>query len=1198
MRQNLWDFWIDRGGTFTDVIGRDPDGRLNVRKLLSESPAYADAAVQAIRDLLGLARGAAIPAETIGFVKMGTTVATNALLERAGERTLLVTTLGFRDALEIGYQARPKIFALDIVKPEQLYAGVVEIDERVLADGTVETPLDIDAARAALAKARAQSFNAVAIVLMHAYRYPEHERQLGALARGMGFAQVSVSHECSALIKLVGRGDTTVVDAYLSPILSRYVARVSQELDVERTGARLMFMMSSGGLTSADLFAGKDAILSGPAGGVVAMARTGKSAGFDRVIGFDMGGTSTDVAHFDGEYERAFETEVAGVRMRAPMMSIHTVAAGGGSILHFDGARFRVGPDSAGADPGPRCYRRGGPLAVTDANLMTGKLIPDFFPKIFGPGQDQPLDAEAVREAFAALAREVGDGRTPEQVADGFIAIAVAKMAEAIKKISVARGHDVTRYALNCFGGAGGQHACDVADQLAITTVLIHPLSSLLSAYGMGLADIGAHRGQGVEGELSEATLARLSGLVETLGAEAAGEVAAQGVAAADIVKRPRAQLRYAGSDTALEVDFTDAATMRSAFESAHKARFGFIDTAKQIVVEAVNVEATGGAASFDEEARALPETPEPAPERETRFYSNGAWREAKVFKRERAPLGAVMDGPALIIEPHQTIVVEDGWRAEITAKNHVVLRRVKAAERREAIGAKADPVMLEIFNNLFMSIAEQMGVTLQNTAYSVNIKERLDFSCAVFDAEGRLVANAPHMPVHLGSMDRSVETIIRLNQGRIRAGDVFALNAPYNGGTHLPDITVCTPVFDDAGEKILFWTASRGHHADVGGVSPGSMSPRATHIDEEGVYIDNFLLVDRYEFRETALYELLGSGRYPARNPLQNVNDLKAQIAANEKGARELKRMVEQFTLETVVAYMGHVQDNAAESVRRVIDRLKDSEFQTEMDQGAIIKVKISVDKERREATVDFTGTSPQQSSNFNAPEPVARAAVLYVFRVMVEDEIPMNAGCLRPINVIFPEGSMLSPRYPAAVVAGNVETSQAVTDCLFGALGALGSAQGTMNNLTFGNAAYQYYETICSGAPAGPGFNGASGVHTHMTNSRLTDPEVLESRFPVVLEDFHIRRGSGGKGRWNAGDGTLRRLRFRERMDLALLTGHRRVPNFGMEGGEVGELGHNYARRRDGRREELPGCTQTVLEAGEAVEIVTPTGGGWGKR
>jgi len=1226
-----WDFWIDRGGTFTDVIGRDPRGRLHPMKLLSESPAYTDAAVEAIRRLLSLASGEPIPTGAIRAVKMGTTVATNALLERRGERTLLVTTRGFRDALEIGYQARPRIFARNIIKPEQLYSGVVEIDERVRADGAVETAPDPDRVRAALADARAQGYDAVAIVFMHAYRYPAHERVVAKIARELGFSQVSESHVASALIKLVSRGDTAAVDAYLSPILARYVGQVSRDLDLDRTGARVMFMMSSGGLTSASLFAGKDAILSGPAGGVVAMARTGISAGFRRIIGFDMGGTSTDVAHFDGEFERAFETEVAGVRMRAPMMKIHTVAAGGGSILSFDGARFRVGPASAGADPGPAAYRRGGPLTVTDANLMTGKLIPDLFPKVFGPGSDEPLDDKIVRERFAALARDIGDGREPEAVADGFLAIAVAKMAEAIKTISVARGYDVTRYALNCFGGAGGQHACDVADALAISTVLIHPFSSLLSAYGMGLADIAAQRAQGVDEPLRIEALVRIAAIVDQLSRAAVTEVEGQGVAREAIKVHRRAQLRYSGSDTTIEVPLSTPAAMRRAFESAHKSRFGFIDRNKAIVIEAVSVEAVGGAVRLAERISVnaahsasidgrLPGRPldragharkgvlpnarlstgygaRHQPARATRFFSHGAWRKANVFLREALAVGAGVDGPALIIEPHQTIVVEQGWRAEVTAKNHVVMTRVEPMARREAIGAKADPVMLEIFNHLFMSIAEQMGVTLQNTAYSVNIKERLDFSCAVFDRDGRLIANAPHMPVHLGSMDRSVESIIRDNAGRIRPGDVFALNAPYNGGTHLPDITVCTPVFDERGEVILFWTASRGHHADIGGTAPGSMSPLATSIHEEGVYIDNFLLVDRGRFRERELYALLKSGRYPARNPLQNVNDLKAQIAACEKGVRELKRMVEMFSLEVVEAYMGHVQDNADESVRRVIDKLADGEAESMSDQGAVIKVKISIDKERREATVDFTGTSPQQASNFNAPEPVTRAAILYVFRVMVDDDIPMNAGCLRPIRIIVPEGSMLSPKYPAAVVAGNVEVSQIVTNTLFAALSALGSSQGTMNNFTFGDDTYQYYETICSGAPAGPGFDGASAVHVHMTNSRLTDPEVLESRFPVVLEDFHIRRGSGGKGQWRAGDGTLRRVRFLRPMQAAILSGFRAVANPGMMGGEPGEVGRNSVRRNDGRIETLPGCAETKLEAGEAVEIVTPTGGGWGR-
>ncbi len=1193
-----WDFWIDRGGTFTDVIGRDPSGGLHTRKLLSENPgAYRDAAVAGIRALLGLGAADPIPAGRIGAVKMGTTVATNALLERKGERTLLVTTRGFRDALRLGYQARPKIFAKAIVKPEQLYADVVEVDERVLADGTVERAPDLDAVRRDLDAARQDGIAAVAIVFMHAYAHPAHERAVAEIARSLGFPQVSVSHEVSPLIKLVGRGDTTVVDAYLTPILGRYVAQVADELDVGRTGARLMFMMSSGGLTAAQLFAGKDAILSGPAGGVVAMARTGEEAGFANVIGFDMGGTSTDVAHYDGTFERAFETEVAGVRMRAPMMQIHTVAAGGGSILHYDGARFRVGPDSAGAAPGPACYRRGGPLAVTDANVMVGKLDPAFFPAIFGPQQDQRLDAEVVRAGFERLSREVGDGRSAAEVADGFLRIAVANMAEAIKKVSVARGYDVTRYALNCFGGAGGQHACAVADALAMETVLLHPLSSLLSAYGMGLADIRSVRQQGIEEPLAEPVLVTIGRVEEGLAAAVRAEVEGQGVEAARVAVLTRAHIRYAGTDTALIVDAGPLAAMRAAFETAHKARFGFVDASKALVVEALSVEAVGGGAGLKEPVHPPIGTPLPEPRQRTRFFSGGQWREAAVYTRDQLGVGHRIAGPALLIEPHQTIVIEPGWAGEITPRDHVVLHRVEPLPIRTAAGTQADPVLLEIFNNLFMSIAEQMGVTLQNTAYSVNIKERLDFSCAIFDPAGSLVANAPHMPVHLGSMDRSVETVIRLNAGAIRPGDVFALNAPYNGGTHLPDITVCTPVFDERGDTILFWVASRGHHADVGGISPGSMSPRATSIVEEGVYIDNLKLVDGGRFREAELLALLTGGPYPVRNPVQNVNDLKAQVAANEKGAAEVRRAVAAFTLPVVQAYMGHVQDNAAESVARLIATLQDSAFTYEMDQGTVIRVAITVDREKREAIVDFTGTSPQQPTNFNAPAPVTRAAVLYVFRLLVDDDIPMNAGCLRPIRIVVPEGSMLSPRYPAAVVAGNVETSQAVTDTLFGALGGLGSAQGTMNNLTFGNDRYQYYETICSGAPAGEGFHGTPGVHTHMTNSRLTDPEILEYRFPVVLEDFHIRPGSGGRGRWNAGDGTSRTLRFRERMDLALLSGHRRVPGFGVDGGGPGQLGRNSVRRADGRIEELEGCDQTVLEAGEAITVQTPTGGGYGR-
>ncbi len=1188
-----WDFWVDRGGTFTDIVGRAPDGTLHPHKVLSENPeAYRDAAIQGIRELLAVEPGMPIPSDKIATVKMGTTVATNALLERKGERTALFITRGFRDALEIGYQARPHIFAKEIIKPELLYERVHEISERVRADGTVEITLDEAGARSEMQSAWDEGIRSIAIVLMHAYAYPAHEKALKTIAEEIGFPQISVSHEVSPLMKLVGRGDTTVVDAYLSPILRRYVNQVQEELG---EGPRLMFMQSSGGLTAADLFQGKDAILSGPAGGVVGAVETSRMAGYDKIIGFDMGGTSTDVCHYDGDYERAFETEVAGVRMRAPMMMIHTVAAGGGSILHYADGRFQVGPDSAGANPGPACYRRGGPLTVTDANLMTGKLAPEFFPKIFGPNQDQPLDGDIVRKRFTDLAMRIGDGRTPEEVADGFLKIAVENMANAIKKISVQRGYDVTEYALTCFGGAGGQTGCRVADSLGMKTVILHPFSGILSAYGMGLADIRADRQQAVVKTLTDELLGELGTLRDQLASQTEAELDRQDIGAADRRTTATVHLRYDGTDTPLPVPLGTVSEMRTAFEDAHKKQFGFAYDNKPVVVEALEIETAGGGAGLIEPDLSLsPDEPQPASS--SSLYSEGTWHKAGIFKRDILKPGMKVTGPAVIIEPHATIAVEDGWQAEINAKDHVILKRIVPLKRAEAIGTHADPVMLEVFNNLFMSIAEQMGVTLQNTAYSVNIKERLDFSCAVFDANGALVANAPHMPVHLGSMDRSVETVIKLNKGMIRPGDVFALNAPYNGGTHLPDITVVSPVFDDDGKEILFWSASRGHHADVGGSAPGSMTPRATNVDEEGVLFDNFKIVDEGRFREKELIELLTNHRYPARNPHQNVADLSAQIAANEKGIQELRKMVTHFGLEVVQAYMGHVQDNAEESVRRVIEALKDSEYEYPTDQGSIIKVKITVDKEKREATVDFTGTSGVKPNNFNAPEPVTRAAILYCFRVMVDGDIPMNAGCLKPINIIIPDDCMLRPSYPAAVVAGNVETSQHVTNAVFAALGAMANAQGTMNNLTFGNDTYQYYETICSGSPAGPGFNGTDGVHTHMTNSRLTDPEVLEFRFPVLLEDFHIRKGSGGKGKWCAGDGTRRTLRFLEKMDCAILASHRTVPPKGLEGGSDGELGRTEVRRQDGTIEVLEGCDQTILEAGEAVTVITPTAGGWG--
>lgn len=1197
--QPKWQFWIDRGGTFTDIVARKPDGSLVTHKLLSENPErYRDAAIQGIRELLEVPAGEKIPAEKIEAVKMGTTVATNALLERKGDRTVLVTTKGFRDALRLAYQNRPRLFDRNIKLPETLYETVIEADGRFDAQGAELTPLDRDNLRKDLQAAFDSGIRACAIVFMHGYRYTAHENAAAEIAREVGFTQVSVSHEVSPLMKLVSRGDTTVVDAYLSPILRRYVDQVAAELG----GVKLMFMQSNGGLTDAAKFQGKDAILSGPAGGVVGMVRTAEMDGFKQVIGFDMGGTSTDVSHYDGEYERDFETQVAGVRMRAPMMKIHTVAAGGGSILHFDGARFRVGPDSAGANPGPAAYRRGGPLAVTDINVMLGKVQPDFFPNVFGPEGNEPLDADAVRVGFEAMAAKIkestGQARTPEEVAEGFLRIAVENMANAIKQISVQRGYDVTDYILQCFGGAGGQHACQVADTLGMTKVFVHPFAGVLSAYGMGLADIRAMREQAVEAKLASDALAGLDEQLDNLAVDARAELHEQGIPDTKITMLKKLHLRYDGTDTPLIVDFGDVAAIKAQFEEQHKQRYGFVMDEKPLVVEAVAVEAIGETQSLpDTEAEVTGDNVAISALATRPVVFDGKIADTPFYKREDLKPGAVVRGPAVIVEPVGTTVIDPGWEAKVNGRDHLVLNRVVAMKRSEAIGTQADPVMLEVFNNLFMNIAEQMGVTLANTSYSVNIKERLDFSCALFDQEGQLIANAPHMPVHLGSMGESVQAVMRNNVGVMKPGDVYMLNDPYNGGTHLPDITLITPVFGDDGKDILFYVASRGHHADVGGITPGSMAPNSRVLEEEGVLIDNFKLVDQGKFDEAGLTALLEGAKYPARNPYQNIADLRAQIAANEKGVQELRKMVDHFGLDVVHAYMGHVQDNAEESVRRVIDVLKDGEFSYEMDNGAVVKAKVTIHKETRSATVDFTGTSDQLDNNFNAPSAVTRAAVLYVFRTLVDDDIPLNAGCLKPVNLIVPEGSMLNPRYPAAVVAGNVETSQHVTDTLYAALGVMSGAQGTMNNFTWGNDTHQYYETICGGSGAGPDFDGTSGVHTHMTNSRLTDPEVLEWRFPVMLESFEIRKGSGGNGKFKGGDGTTRRVRFLEDMTASILSNHRRVPNQAVAGGEPGKLGRNAIERVDGTVIELKGTDGAQMHPGDVFIIETPGGGGYGK-
>ncbi|MCP3869005.1 MAG: 5-oxoprolinase [Gammaproteobacteria bacterium] len=1186
-----WQFWIDRGGTFTDIVARLPDGTTATRKLLSDNPEqYADSAIQGMRDLMGLSQEAAIPGGCIDAIKMGTTVATNALLERTGDRTLLLTTRGFGDALRIGYQHRPRLFARNIQLPAMLYERVTEIHERVDAAGQVIVPLDEEEARRELQAACDAGMDAVAILFIHGYRYPAHEKRVAAIAREVGFSQVSISHRVSPLIKLVSRGDTTVVDAYLSPILRRYVGQVASHTG----GARLMFMQSHGGLTSADCFQGKDAIVSGPAGGVVGMVRTTQMAGFDKIIGFDMGGTSTDVSHFDGEYERAFETEVAGARIRVPMMSIHTVAAGGGSILKYEDGRFQVGPDSAGANPGPACYRRGGPLTVTDCNLMLGKIQVGHFPRVFGPDGDDPLDRDIVAERFSALAAEVN--MTPEQVAEGFLKIAVDNMANAIKKISVQRGYDVTGYTLSCFGGAGGQHACLVADALGMTRIFIHPYAGVLSAYGMGLADLRAIRERSVEAALSKELVQELQGPYSELRNETRQELLQQGVDSEAVTTTCKAMIRYDGTDTALSVPSSDASTMAQAFEEIHKRQFGFVMSDRPLVVEAISVEAAGGGEDLEDPvvADALSgELPEPLETIDT--YSGGDSLPTPIFDRSTLLPGNRVIGPAVLVEPNATAVVEPGWAAEITSLNHLLLERTESKPRDSAMGTDADPIMLEIFNNLYMTIAEQMGGVLANTAYSVNIKERLDFSCAVFDCEGRLVANAPHMPVHLGSMSDSIRSVIRKWGDEIREGDVFVLNAPYNGGTHLPDVTVVTPVVSRQ-QEILFFVASRGHHADIGGITPGSMPPASREVGEEGVLLDNLRLVQQGEMLDAEIREVLLSGPYPVRNLDQNLADLRAQIAANEKGVQELRRMVDQFGLEVVRAYMKHVQDNAEEAVRRVIGKLRSGRFQYPMDNGAVIRVDITVDSRRRGATIDFSGTSDQLENNFNAPASVCRAAALYVFRTLVDEDIPMNEGCLEPLNLIIPDGSMLNPHYPAAVVAGNVETSQAVVDTLFGALKTMGAAQGTMNNFTFGDEKAQYYETLCGGAGAGQGFDGAHAVHTHMTNSRLTDPEVLEWRFPVILESFSIRHGSGGAGRYRGGDGVNRRMRFLRPMTAAILSGHRIIPPYGMQGGRPGKTGRNRVIRRNGEVEELPGCAEVSMNPGDVFSIETPGGGGYG--
>ena len=1193
-----WNFWIDRGGTFTDIVGRAPDGNLKTHKLLSDNPRrYADAAVQGIRDLLELGTDEVIPLDKIETVKMGTTVATNALLERQGEPTLLVTTKGFADILRIGYQTRPDLFALEIELPEMLYTEVLEVEERVGADGEVLTRLDENAARAGLQQARAQGLNSVAIVLLHGYRYTTHEARLAVIARELGFEQVSVSHEVSALMKIVPRGDTTVVDAYLSPILRQYVSRVDEQLRHNQTSPRLMFMQSNGGLTDAYAFQGKDALLSGPAGGVVGMARTAENANLNKLIGFDMGGTSTDVSHYAGEFERAYETEVAGIRVRSPMMDINTVAAGGGSILHFDGSRLRVGPDSAGANPGPMCYGNNGPLAITDCNVVLGKLRPEFFPAVFGSDGNQPLDIAATTQAFSLLAEQIteatGTHQTETSVAQGYLDIAADNMANAIKKISIERGHDVTDYALVCFGGAGGQHACMVADRLGIEHIYVHPHAGVLSAVGIGLADVRQIRDETVEQTLNDENLQRLDPRWQELENNGTQYLQNQGIETTAQELRRRLSLRYQGSDTALLVPAGTNSDVKAAFETNHAARFGFTSPQTPIIIESLQLEAVGLA-----EPLSVSETDSQDEDPLLGIFPttmNNKTIDTPFLNRQNLATDTPVTGPAVLVEPNATTVIEPNWQAQVKANGDLFIERIASQNQRPAVGTNVNPVQLEIFNNLFMNIAEQMGVVLENTAVSVNIKERLDFSCAIFDPDGELIANAPHLPIHLGSMSEAIKSVIA-NNPQMQPGDAYVLNDPYNGGTHLPDITVVKPIFDENTGQRIFYVASRGHHSDIGGIVPGSAPADSTTIEEEGLVLDNVLLVQGGRFLEHEIRNLLTTGPWPARNPDQNVADLKAQVAACERGAAELHNVINHYGLDVVHAYMGHVMENAEESVRRVIAALSDCEFVGEMDDGNQIAVSIKVDLAKRSAVIDFTGTSDQHPGNFNAPKAVCRSAVLYVFRCMVDDAIPLNAGCLVPLDIRIPDPSMISPHPPAAVIAGNVETSQLLVDTLFGALGVIAGSQGTMNNFIWGNDKHQYYETICGGAGATPSADGASAVHTHMTNTRLTDPEILEWRHPVRIEHFKVRQNSGGLGAQRGGDGVIRRLQFLEPMTVNVLSSRRKVAPYGVNGGNDGLVGVNRLLRADGTATELPGSTRVDVNPADCFEIETPGGGGFG--
>lgn len=1241
-------FSIDRGGTFTDIYAEVPgEPGYRVIKLLSEDPQnYADAPREGIRRILtemGACRadGDCVSADPIEWIRMGTTVATNALLERKGARCALLVTRGFGDILQIGNQDRPHIFDLEIRKPELLYETVIEIDERLRflradepppAEPVVEgitgdrlvvlQPLDSEALRPQLQQVYDRGIRSLAVVLMHAYAWPGHELAIGRLAEEIGFAQISLSSQVMPRIKLVARGDTTMVDAYLNPHIRNYLDSFRQGFEDRLANTSLLFMQSDGGLARAGDFTGSRAILSGPAGGVVGYAMTTfEQESGQPVIGFDMGGTSTDVSRFGGDYELVFETETAGVRIQAPQLHIKTVAAGGGSRLFFENNMFMVGPESAGAHPGPVCYRKNGYLAVTDANLVLGRIQPKYFPHIFGTGENQPLDLAASRRVLAELADRINAANrqkglpdmSVEQVALGFLQVANEVMVRPIREISVMRGYDIKEHVLAVFGGAGPQHACAIARSLGIPDIFIHRFSGILSAYGIGMADVIVDLQKPSSVRYQPQILPDIEKQVAGLREQAYADLLRQGFAADAVDSTAFLNLRYKGTDTPQMIAWPEDNDFARVLSETYLREFGFDLDGRDILIDDVRVRARGKTSGL--RRLTISGAQGPAPQLDTvQCYFEGGWQATAVYDLAQLGAGYCIAGPAIIVHETSTILVEPDCTASITGSGDVRLQVGSGVRQR--VGTEMDPIQLSIFSNLFMSIAEQMGRMLQKTAISTNIKERLDFSCALFGPSGELVANAPHLPVHLGAMSEAVKEQIRRRKDDLMPGDVLVSNHPVAGGSHLPDITVITPVFREG--EIIFWVAARGHHADIGGISPGSMPPNSRRIEEEGACITSFKLVENGRFQEEGIAELLLAPGKLERGPGQpkisgtrlledNISDLKAQVAANQKGIELVLEMVDHYGLDVVQAYMRHVQDAAEDAVRTRLRELSQSKGMQArdsvsamdfMDDGSPIVLKMTIDRSDGSAVFDFSGTGPQVWGNCNAPKAVTKSAILYCLRCLIKKDLPLNHGCLLPITIHIPPGSLLDPSPEAAVVGGNVLTSQRVVDVVLKAFGVAAASQGCMNNFTFGNERFGYYETVGGGAGAGPCWHGQTGVHTHMTNTRITDPEILERRYPLLLREFSVRRGSGGQGRFNGGDGLIREVEFLVPLNAAILSERRVYAPYGLAGGQPGARGHNLFICKDGRTISMGSKNEIMAGPGDRFRILTPGGGGYGEK